>query len=80
MNGSDLINLLRYVSSLSRSLKKSDLLFQKVDLVDASSLESMIFPYKLKLESQPRCFGSRMTENHTSFSRESDDRLFSGVG
>jgi hypothetical protein len=31
-------------------LKKSDLLFQKDDLVDASIPEAVIFPYKLKLE------------------------------
>jgi hypothetical protein len=47
----------------------------KLKLVDASSPESVIFPYKLKLESQQRCLGSQMTKNRTGFPRESDDIL-----
>jgi hypothetical protein len=34
----------------SGNLKKKILLFQKTDLVDASSSESVIFPYTLNLE------------------------------
>ena len=50
----------------SGSLKKKYLLFQKKDLVDSSSSESVIFPYTLNLEI--------LTLNFEEKSRESDDR------
>ena len=50
----------------SGSLKKKYLIFQKKDLVDASSSESVIFPYTINLEI--------LTLNFIEKSRESDDR------
>ena len=50
----------------SGSLKKKYLLFQKKDLVDSSSSESVIFPYTLNLEI--------LTLNFEEKSRESGDR------
>ena len=56
MNGSEDATYLTYPIAHARdtnksgSLKKKNLLFQKKDLVDASSSESVIFPYTLNLE------------------------------
>jgi hypothetical protein len=72
MNGSEDATCLTYPIAHARdtdksgSLKKIYLLFQKKDLVDASSSESVIFPYTLNLEI--------LTLNFEEKSRESDDR------
>ena len=72
MNGSEDVTCLTYTighprdTDKSGSLKKKYLLFQKKDLVDLSSSESVIFPYTLNLEI--------LTLNFEEKSRESDNR------
>jgi hypothetical protein len=71
MNGSEDATCLTYLITHARdtdksgSLKKKYLLFQKKDLVDSSSSESVIFLYTLNLEI--------LTLNFEEKSRESDD-------